>query len=216
MQRVPKMLHWHLLHPSLKTTAGYKYNVCHFFALENCSHSIFARDMFVLQTMMIWLVSRASDILTCAPMSRPTFWCLLHKLQRLSRTWRERKIFSALSVSLWPVTCDWTFGFQPNLKIFIKSNLRQGCTSCNAQVEVSLLAANEDLFSIFGDFFGFKGLRTRTEDWGLFCSKTLDFRNFCCGCLYYFSDLLVQAPPFLVHWQVLHLNFSIYFCAYRQ
>lgn len=26
---------------------------------------------------------------TCAPKSRPTFWCLLHKLPRLGRTWKK-------------------------------------------------------------------------------------------------------------------------------
>ena len=96
MQRVPKMLHWHLLHPSLKTTVGSRYNVYHFFALENCSDSNFSGDIFVLQTMMTSFGSQASDILTCAPMSHPTFWCLLHKLPQLSRTWREKKSFQLL------------------------------------------------------------------------------------------------------------------------
>ena len=91
MQRVPKMLHWHLLHPSLKTTVGSRYKIkCLPFLCPWELHSNFLRDIFVLQTMMIWFVSKASDILTCAPMSRPTFWFLLHKLPQLSRTWREK------------------------------------------------------------------------------------------------------------------------------
>ena len=167
MQRVPKMLHWHLLHPSLKTTVGSRYMIkCLPFLCPRELHSNFLRDIFVLQTMMIWFVSKASDILTCAPMSRPTFWFLLHKLPQLSRTWREKRIFSPLA---WCIFLNSWLNFCSPVHF---ENLDQMWLQGGVMIYLYLFMIH----------------------------------------LYHSSYLLVQAPPFLVHWQVLHLYFSLYFC----